>query len=96
MRWNRWLRMSGALPALFLVCGCLQPPWGVPPQSASPTPPRPDAKAPVQAKDPNPNQTPSPSLTRDRPLPLRPVGHEEPAISIEEVRRILKKYGRGK
>ena len=71
MRWNRWLRSSGALPALFLVCGCLQPPWA---SSLPPAPPptaRPDAKAPGQPKGPTPNQ--------ELPPPIRSVVHEEPA-----------------
>ena len=31
-----------------------------------------------------------------RATTIRSSGHEEEAISIEEVRRLLKKYGRGK
>lgn len=77
MRWNRWIRTIGVLPALFLACGCLQLPWVTSQQPGPPTPPRPDAKTPVQAK--GPNQTPSPNPIRDRPPELRPVVHEEPA-----------------
>ena len=78
MRWSRWLRSSGALPALFLVCGCLQQPWVANRPPAPTTPPRADAKAPGQPDAKAPGQPALPPPNQEPPA-LRPVVHEEPA-----------------
>ena len=91
MRWSRLLRSSGALPALLLVCGCLQQPWVANRPPAPPTAPRADGKAPALAdgKAPVPAdgkapvlpdpRVPFPPPNQDLPPQLRPVVHEEPA-----------------